>query len=222
MKASGTGFLLVLVLSGLVLTGCSTSVTVEGTVPTPLVAKIPARVGVYFSPDFQSFRHEEVIEQRGTYRVDLSEQNLTFFRNLMDAMFETATEVGEPPLSPERMAELGLDGVIVPEIVKYGFLTPAVSGLNFFSASIHYRVTIYDDRGGKVGDWTLVGYGKAEGGVFAGNDALGEATLQAIRDGGARIAIDLPTEPSVVRWIDGEKAARLGDSSAAPPQEDDS
>lgn len=198
MKACGICFLLVLALSG-----CTTSVTVEGTVPTPLVAKIPARVGVYYSPDFKSFRHEEVIQERGTYKVDLGNQNLTFFRNLMDAMFDSVAEVGEPPLSEAEMDSL--DGVLVPEIVKYGFLTPAVSGLSFYSASIHYRITLYDDTGTKVGDWTLVGYGKAEGGVFSGDDALGEATLLAIRDGGARIAIDLPAEPNVVAWVEGGK-----------------
>lgn len=186
--------------------GCTTNVTVEGSVPTPLVAKLPARVGVYYSPDFRSFQHEEVIEQQGTYKVDLGAQNLVFFRNLMDAMFESAVEVddaifeSEDKPSPRRMAEAGLDGVIVPEIEKYGFLTPFISGLNFYSASIHYRVTLYDARGEKVGTWTLVGYGKAEGSVFGANEALGEATLLAIRDGGARIAIDIPAEPAVVAW----------------------
>ncbi|MDZ7684898.1 MAG: hypothetical protein U5O39_07700 [Gammaproteobacteria bacterium] len=68
--------------------------------PTPLVSEIPARVGVYFSPDFKSFRHEEVIEQSRTFKVDLGDQNLTFFRSLLDAMFDSVVEVGEPPLSP--------------------------------------------------------------------------------------------------------------------------
>lgn len=198
--------------------GCTTNVTVEGSVPTPLVAKLPVRVGVYYSPDFRSFQHEEVIEQQGTYKVDLGEQNLVFFRNLMDAMFESAVEVDdsiferEERPSARRMAEQGLDGVIVPEIEKYGFLTPFISGLNFYSASIHYRVTLYDAKGDRVGTWTLVGYGKAEGAVFGANEALGEATLLAIRDGGARIAIDIPAEPAVVAWA--EKTA------GAPQQRD--
>ena len=179
--------------------GCGTNVVVQGTVPTPLVAKMPVNVGVYYSPDFKSFRHEEVIYQKGTYKVDMGDQNLTFFRNLMSAMFLSAQEVGEPPLAPVQMK--GLDGVLVPEIVKYGFLTPSVSGLNFYSASIHYRVTLFDRDGKQVGTWTLVGYGKAEGGAFSGDAALGEATLLAIRDGGARLAIDIPAEPVVVDWL---------------------
>ncbi len=212
MKTNSLCILLVLSLSG-----CTTSVMVEGTVPTPLVAKMPARVGLYFSPDFKSFRHEETIEQRGSYQVDMGQQNLTFFRNLMKAMFESTVEVDEPLLPSETAT--GIDGVIVPEILKYGFLTPAVSGLNFYSASIHYRVALFDVAGNKVGDWTLVGYGKAEGGVFSGSDALREATLLAIRDGGARIAIDLPLEPAVVDWLQQVEDASAVSGSAATPAE---
>ncbi len=183
----------------LALGGCTTSVTVQGTVPTPLVAKLPARVGVYYSPDFKSFRHEEVIEQRGTFKVDIGAQNLSFFENLMPAMFESVRVLDAAAPTPEEA--VGLDGVIIPEILKYGFLAPSISGLNFYSASIHYRITLVDMTGNKIGEWTLVGYGKAEGGVFSGDDALGEATLLAIRDGGARIAIDLPSEPAVAEWL---------------------
>ena len=51
-------------------------------------------------------------------------------------------------------------------IEKYGFLTPSISGLKFYSASIEYRVAMYDKVGAKVGDWNIVGYGKSEGGLF--------------------------------------------------------
>ncbi|MDZ7684897.1 MAG: hypothetical protein U5O39_07695 [Gammaproteobacteria bacterium] len=71
-----------------------------------------------------------------------------------------------------------------------------------------------------MGDWTLVGYGKAEGGAFAGDDALGKATLLAIRDGGARIAIDLPAEQAVVDWIEGIERNALDNASGTSPQEE--
>ncbi|MEX0940984.1 MAG: hypothetical protein WD002_00395 [Pseudomonadales bacterium] len=194
MKAKALVILLLALLGG-----CTTTVIVEGTVPTPLVAKIPLEVGVHFPEDFKSFQHEEVIEHTGTFKFSLGEQNLTFFRNLMAAMFDRVVEVGEPPLA--RAEAAGLDGVIVPEILKYGFLTPGISGLNFYSASIHYRITLYGANGDKVADWTLVGYGKAEGGAFGRGDALSEATLLAIRDAGARIAIEFPNQPGVDVWI---------------------
>ena len=46
-----------------------------------------------------------------------------------------------------------------------------------------------------------MGYGKSEGGSFGADDALGEATMLAIRDGGARIAIEMSQQPQVVAWV---------------------
>lgn len=206
---SGLNRVGVLLVAGCVLASCTTNVKVEGRVPTPLVSKIPARVGVYYPEEFESFLHEEVIEQRGTWKVDLGDQNLVFFRNLFGAMFESVREVSEPPLPVEEME--GLDGVIVPKIVKYGFLTPDISGLSFYSASIEYEILLYDNQGNQLGSWRVVGYGKSEASVFGHDEALGEATMLAIRDGGARIAIELADQPAVVRWVashEGEEGGK--------------
>jgi hypothetical protein len=181
------------------LQSCTTSVLVEGSVPTPLVAKIPASMGVYYPDEFKQFRHQEVIRESGTWNIDLGAQNLSFFQNLMGSLFSNVTEVREPPLSAEEMQ--GLDGIVIPRIEKYGFLTPSISGLRFYSASIEYRILIYDKAGEKVGDWNIVGYGKSEGGIFSADDAINEATVLAIRDGGARIAIELIDQPAVQSWL---------------------
>lgn len=178
---------------------CTTSVVVEGTVPTPLVQKIPARMGVYYPEDFRNFRYQEVIRDAGTWNIDLGSQNLSFFKNLTDALFTSAEEVHEPPLTTEEMREL--DGIMIPYIEKFGFLTPSISGLKFYSASIEYRIVLYNKTGQKIGDWNIVGYGKSEGGMFSGDEAINEATVLAIRDGGARIAIELIDQPAVQDWL---------------------
>jgi hypothetical protein len=198
-RRSLAGLLLASALT-LVLSGCTTSVVVEGSVPTPLVAKIPARVGVYYSDEFRNYRYQEVIRDSGTWNIDLGTQNLTFFDNLLGTLFESVVEIPEPPLTAEEMASL--DGVFIPRIEKYGFLTPGISGLKFFSASIEYRIALYDKTGQKIGDWNIIGYGKSEGGMFTADEAINEATVLAIRDGGARIAIELIDQPSVRAWIE--------------------
>ena len=191
---------ILIVVCVLAMGGCTTSVTVEGTIPTPLVAKIPVNVGIYYSDDFKQFRHEETIRQEGNWKVDMGAQNLLFFRNLMTAVFVDVTELNEPPLAGESLA--GLDGVLVPEIVEYGFLTPNVSGLKFYSASIHYRMSLYNNQNEKLGEWTIVGYGKSERTLFGTTESLGEATVLAIRDGGARIAIEMTSQPVVQSWLE--------------------
>ena len=183
----------------LFLQSCTTSVLVDGTVPTPLVSVIPARMGVYYSDEFRRFKHEEVLRDSGGWRIDFGNQNLRFFQNLTASLFLEVQEVNQFPLTPEEMRDL--DGVFIPSIEKYGFLTPRISGLKFYSASIEYRVSMHDKLGTKVGDWNIVGYGKSEGGLFSTDEALNEATVLAIRDGGARIAIELIDQPAVQEWL---------------------
>ena len=192
-------FRICILIALLILQSCTTSVVVEGSVPTPLVNKIPARVGVFYSEEFRSFRHKEEIREAGNWDIDLGPQNLTFFSNLLDSLFLDVEQVREPPLTAEEMADL--DGVVVPRIEKYGFLTPSVSGLKFYSASIEYRIALYNSAGEKIGDWNIIGYGKSEGGMFTADEAINEATVLAIRDGGARIAIELIDQPSVREWM---------------------
>ena len=196
----------------LFLQSCTTSVVVEGTVPTPLVSIIPARMGVYYSDEFRRFKHEEVFRDSGGWRIDLGKQNLRFFQNLTGSLFAEVQEVNQFPLTTEEMRNL--DGVFIPSIEKYGFLTPSISGLKFYSASIEYRVAMYDKIGTKVGDWNIVGYGKSEGGLFSTDEAINEATVLAIRDGGARIAIELIDQPAVQEWL---QSNQLFEPSAGPP-----
>ena len=197
----------------LFLQSCTTSVVVEGTVPTPLVSVIPARMGVYYSDEFRRFKHEEVLRDSGGWHIDLGKQNLRFFQNLTKSLFAEIQEVHQPPLTTEEMRDL--DGVFIPSIEKYGFLTPSIMGVEFYSASIEYRVAMYDKVGAKIGDWNIVGYGKSEGGLFSSDEAINEATVQAIRDGGARIAIELIDQPAVQAWLQSRHESY--EPSAGPP-----
>ena len=185
----------------LLLQGCTTSIVVEGSVPTPLVHRIPADIGVYYPDKFKDFQHREVIKSSGTWNINLGHQNLEFFRNLMVAMFDNVEELATQVVT--REAQQRLDGVLVPTIIKFGFLTPDVSGLKFYSVSIEYQLVLYDGAGEKIGEWRHVGYGKSEGGAFGADDALNRATILAIRDAGARIAIELIEQPAIKTWVGG-------------------
>lgn len=199
------------------LPSCTTSVLVEGSLPTPRVTPIPARVGVFYPDHFRHFRHEEKIEGAGNWRIDLGRQNHAFFKKLLEGLFISVKEVTEPPVSREEMQNL--DGVLIPGVDRYGFLTPAISGLQFYSASIEYRITLLDKSGDTVGDWNIVGYGKSEGGMFGADDALGEATMLAIRDGGARVAIELGERPEVQAWLGSISRLEPGGTAAGAADE---
>jgi hypothetical protein len=62
-------------------------------------------------------------------------------------------------------------------------------------------MTLYNAERQKISEWTVVGYGKSEASVFGSKEALNEATMLAIRDGGARIAVELGDQPGVDAWV---------------------
>jgi len=181
------------------LTSCGTSVSVRGSLPTPIVAPIELAVGLHFPDEFKGFVHEERIREQGKYKVDLGEQNYSFFSGLFESMFREVREVPAPPLADDLRE--GLAGVIVPTIETYGFLAPQLSGLEFFSASIEYRISIYDGDGVPLANWRVVGYGKSPSTGFSESAALGDATMLAIRDAGARIALEMAEQPEISKWI---------------------
>jgi hypothetical protein len=176
----------------LLLAACSRTVVVSGTVPTPLVAQLPVRLGVYYSDSFKTYSYEESLKNEGNWTIDFGQQNVLFFRQLFATLFREVVELDASQLSLEAVQGLDLDAVLIPEIEEYGFLTPGISGLNFYSASVKYKIGLLNREAVSVGEWRVVGYGKSEGGSFQGGQAVNSATLLAIRDGGARIAINFP------------------------------
>lgn len=188
--------------------GCNTNIIVSGSLPTPLVKKLPLNMGVYYPPEFRDFTHQEKIHEQGTWTIDMGTQNLEFFRGMFAAMFDQVVEIQDLDIPSSDEVGAGtvavpdnLDGIIVPEIVKYGFLTPQMFGLDFFRATIHYRISIYDKSGNLAVNWVLVGFGQRPSAAFGGGDALGDATMLAIRDGGAQISIGIFQHPAVLKWL---------------------
>tara|TARA_X000001036_G_scaffold422197_1_gene444883 strand:- start:409 stop:1062 length:654 start_codon:yes stop_codon:yes gene_type:complete len=190
--------LYVLVFLGMLSACAPSDIIVEGTLPVPLVKKIPIDIGVFYSREFLEFVYVENSKELGDWQVDFREQNEKFFSSLFESMFLRIVNLDEWGNSKE-MTE-NVQAILVPKIKEYGFLTPFVSGLGFYSASIEYELTLYDDTGEQILEWTVVGYGKSEGGVFAREEAVEQATLLAIRDAGARIAIEFDKQEPFQKW----------------------
>ncbi len=201
---------MILVLGAVLPMGCTTSVVVEGSLPIPLIEKLPIHVGVYYSDAFINYEHKEVLPEAGNYRIDFGDQNMGFFKNLVEALFLQVTVLDSPQLSDAQKA--GFDAVLIPEIVDFQFLVPEISTLTFYEASIEYRLTLNDPDGTSIGEWKVIGYGKAEAAMFGAGEAVGEATMQAIRDGGARIATEIA--PEIGEIIDERTGGKAGNKTA--------
>ena len=190
------------------LASCSTSVQVEGEVPKLLIPAIDRSV-LFVKPPSLDYTHDETLPRGGAWSIALGPMNDAFFRELLDSMFvsvaQTRVETDGLIGAGEQLLFPDVDGQVRIDLVEYGFLTPQISGLNFFSASTKFRIELGSADGQTLGVWQVVGYGKAEAGTFQAADAVNSATVLAIRDAGARIAIELPGQAFFQAWLEATR-----------------
>ena len=93
--AASRALTLVLALSALFLGGCKggASITVDTTVPRPLVDPIQAAMGVYIDETLKTYVHEEEDPEYGDYRIDIGASQTPVFARVFDAMFEDVVYV---------------------------------------------------------------------------------------------------------------------------------
>ncbi|MDH5738640.1 MAG: hypothetical protein OEZ23_10050 [Gammaproteobacteria bacterium] len=208
-KRRGGVYLLTL-LSLCWLTGCTTLVVVEGSIPEPQLETLAYKVGVYYAEAFSTQYYEESIPQGGDWKVDFSEYNQQMTQSILDHVFRETVLSGPPDrqsLPGDQVVQVAgqVDGYVAPVITQYAFLVPSTSGLQFFSASIHYELWLYDREGRLITTWKTVGYGKSEVSSLTPGQSLAAATLEAIRDGTARMGIALTRNSDqnreINRWL---------------------
>jgi hypothetical protein len=179
----------------LLLSGCTaTRLTTQAQLPPPLIDKVPARVGIYFSKEFREYVHRET---RGTieYEITLGAAHVTNLDWLLKAMF---TEI-VPVEDPTKVADIRppLVFVLEPKFEEYSFLTPKDVAGEAFIVTIRYLLTLYDGSGGRVDSFTLTGYGREKAHTLASKEPLQIATQRAMRDAGAKVAVELVDQESV-------------------------
>ncbi len=198
--------------------GCvgGASVTVNTTVPSPLVDPIPVKMAVYFDDTLTSYVHVEEVPDHGEYRIDLGASQVPVFERVFDAMFQDVTRLGgkapendnaAPFLDALRSSGANVDAVLAPTIEEMQFAIPAQTKGDFYEVWIKYRMKLFATDGTLIADWDLLGYGKANsdnyGSVGTEDDALGDATIWALRDAAAFLSFYFPTVDGVREWLEG-------------------
>ena len=192
---------------GLILLGsCSRSVTVNGVVPTPLVNKIPITIGIVMTDAFRLHRHEEKLPRGGgQWQIETGAQQTRFFQSLFTTMFAETTVVDAANCAEvsatDNVTRNCPAGFLQIDLLEFAFLTPQLSGLNFFSTSKKYQLTLTGQSGQVIDSWIFVGYGKSDGGAFQAGEALNNASVEALRDAGARIAVGWSKRPAIRSWL---------------------
>lgn len=196
------------------LTACTaTKLETRAQLPPPLIEQLPVRVGIYYSKEFREYVHKET---RGKidYEVNLGPAHVTNLDWLLQAMFRELVPVDDPT----RVAGITppLAFVLEPKFEEYSFLTPRDVAGEAFIVTIRYLLTLYDGSGARVDSFTFTGYGRERAHTLASKEPLAVATQRAMRDAGAKVAVELTDQDSVRLLLRGA-GSPLPVSPPAPP-----
>lgn len=190
LLGSGVAVLLALLLSACAPTRLST----QSQLPPPLLERLPVRVGIHYSQEFREYVHKET---RGEieYEVTLGPAHVTNLDWLLGAMFAELVPVEDPTRVADHLPPLAF--VLEPKFEEYSFLTPKDVAGEAFIVTIRYQLTLFDGSGGRVDSFTYTGYGREKARAIGGKEALAMATQRAMRDAGAKVAVELTDQDSV-------------------------
>lgn len=183
-------------LSALLLTACTTQVEVNGHFPDPLRPPLP-------------FAGTLVVEERlqkSTYRAPHGKTVEVAIGAAQSRMFETVTPrlFQSFEVSDDLAAALAQqpDLTLVPELREFQIATPADTQLKIFEVWLRYLIQVYDRDGQLLLTWPIAAYGKTQDQFMKSDeDALNQAAMVALRDAGARLALEFEHEPLIQRWM---------------------
>jgi hypothetical protein len=206
-----------LALLGVTLTGCgSVSLVASTNIPTPLVSKVPVTVALHVPKEFSGYIHKE--ERWSTdWNVDLGKAQADGITRLVTAMFDHVVIVDSVNAGAAAGGEI--KAILEPSVEEYAFVTPRDAGSPFFAVSIKYRVNVYSPDGRLADSWGFTGYGTSPSQGLSSSTPLATATALALRDAGAKLAVEF-REQAIVRGLLPDAPVATPAPSADPPAPD--
>jgi len=194
-----------------VLAGCGpVTLVASARIPQPLVMKIPVAVALFMPQEFVQYVHKE--ERWGTdWNIEIGKAQADAMSQLLNAMFENVIAVDS--LNAGSALGSGVAAILEPSVEEYAFVTPRDAGSPFFAVSIKYRVNVYSPDGKLADSWGFTGYGTSPAGGLSNTEPLQNATALAMRDAGAKLAVEF-RDQAIVRGLLPE--SETADAPATP------
>jgi hypothetical protein len=198
----------------LLLAGCGPVRLVATTnIPPPLVVKLPVSVALFVPKEFSGYAHDE--ERSGTdWHVELGRAQTDGLTRLLNAMFEHVVMVDS--LNSGSSAGSDIRAILEPSVEEYAFVTPRDAGSPFYAVSIKYRMNVYTPDGRLADSWGFTGYGTAPSQGMSSNEPLTRATALALRDAGAKLAVEF-RDQAIVRGLLPDAAVDAAGGAQATP-----
>jgi hypothetical protein len=194
------------------LSACSQSLTMEAKtdVPTPLVAKLPLSIGIYYDEQFRNYIYEENSEDRPNWAIKSGASLVQLFDQMLPSMFQNISHVESISVNQDT----SIDGIIAPEVSEMQFALPNETKSDLYEVWIKYNIKLIDSKGDLIADWPITGYGKSSTEFLKSRDkGLQAAINSAFRDAGAKFALNFTRVPPIREWL-AEKPAVCNSSYA--------
>ena len=176
------------------LTGCSQSMTVQTGFPTPVLEPLPLIMGIRYPDSLTDFVHHEAPPLEAEWTIRLGAANELLFGKLFGAMF-----VEIVMLDPEAdvAAHPELDAVIEPTLEEFEFSLPRQSQTDQYAVWLRYNVRVYTPDGELISNWPVTAYGQVGAKSMAPEKSMQQATVLAMRDAAANIAVGFINAPGI-------------------------
>ncbi len=193
----------------LILTACEQSMTlrVESEIPTPVIERMPVKIGVFYQDELRNYVSEENSDERPKWKIDSGSSHVYLFEQILSSMFQEVTEVAG------TTAAATVDAVLAPSVAEMQFALPAETKTDFYEAWVKYDMELYNQDGSRIANWSVTGYGKSSTEFMKSRDkGLNAAVNQALRDAGAKFALGFPMVAEISAWLEQKTAESVGET----------
>lgn len=187
-------------LATLLLAGCGVSnVVIEGSFPTPNIAKLPLTVAVYYDTALREFAYIEYSETgQEEYNIASGASHIQLFNAVLPAMFDQVVIID----SMEEAQARGVDAVFAPAIEEFQLALPSKTKLDVFEVWIKYNMRLLSSEGDYIADWVLTSYGKTpEESLRSAEVSINAAAVVALRDLASSFSLSFSQVPEVQDWL---------------------
>ena len=183
----------------LALAACEQSVSlkVDTEIPTPVISRMPVKMGVFYSDELRNYIFEENSEDRPNWKIESGSSHVALFDQIVSSMFVETKEVAG------TTADTMLDAVLSPSVAEMQFALPEETKTDFYEAWVKYNMELYNRDGSRIAGWSVTGYGKSSTEFMKSRDkGLNAAVNQALRDAGAKFALGFHRVEDVGAWLE--------------------
>ena len=181
--------------------GCTSSLKmkVEGEVPTPVVTRLPLKMGVYYDDKFSNYTYTENSAERRNWSIESGASQVAMFQRILPSMFTSVQQITTPPTAGNNY---NVDAILVPNIEDMQFSLPSETKLDLYEVWIKYQIGFYDNQGRHIADIPLTAYGKTSTEFMLTKEKAMQAAMdQALRDAGARLALGFTRNADIRSWL---------------------